>query len=100
MKKSFSFIFIRTTYLVFLTLFSLSGYAQALISGKVVDAESKSPLEGASVFAQNTTRGVITNKEGEYKIVLNKGGYELIISFTGYESQTINIEADDNKQID
>lgn len=97
MKNIFLF---RTCLLVLLTLFGFFGYGQVLISGKVVDAETKAPLEGASVFAQNTTRGVITNKEGDYKIVLNNGGYELVISFTGYSSQTFNVQADENKQID
>lgn len=97
MKK---LVLFRTCFVILLTLISLLGYAQSLISGKVVDAETKMPLEGASVFAQNTTRGVITNKEGEYKIVLNKGGYELVISYTGYTSQTINLQADADKQID
>jgi hypothetical protein len=83
-----------------LTLISFFGYAQSIISGKVVDAETKTPLQGASVFAQNTTKGVITNKEGDYQIVLSKGGYELVISFTGYASHTINIQADEDKQID
>ncbi|MCU7547672.1 carboxypeptidase-like regulatory domain-containing protein [Chitinophagaceae bacterium LB-8] len=90
----------RTCLFLFVTLISFLGHTQAIISGKVVDSETKTPLEGASVFAQNTTRGVITNKEGDYRIILNKGGYELVISFTGYSSQTINIQADADKQID
>jgi hypothetical protein len=73
----------RTFLFALFTLICLFGSAQGVISGKVVDAETKTPLEGASVFAQNTTRGVITNKEGDYRIILNKGGYELVISFTG-----------------
>lgn len=90
---------IRSIVTVLLFLISLHGFSQAVISGQVVDAETKLPLEGASVFAQNTTKGVITNKEGAYRITLNKGGYELIVSFTGYENQRINIEASEDKQL-
>jgi hypothetical protein len=94
-------ILLSRTFLPIILLFlSFSGYAQVIISGKVVDAETKIPLQGASVFAQNTTKGVITDKEGDYRIVLNKGGYELVISFTGYTSYTINFQADEDKQID
>ncbi len=75
-------------------------FTQAIISGQVVDAETSQPLEGASVFAQNTTKGVITNKEGNYRIQLSKGGYELIISFTGYANKTITIEANEDKRLD
>jgi hypothetical protein len=83
-----------------LLLFSLISFSQATITGKVIDAETKLPLQGASVFAQNTTKGVITDNEGNYKLFLNKGGYEVIISFTGFVSEVLKLEANEDKQID
>jgi hypothetical protein len=80
--------------------FVAESFAQGLITGTVTDAETKSPLEGASVFAQNTTVGTITKNDGSYKIYLNKGGYELVISYTGYLTQTIKIEANGNQVFD
>lgn len=74
-------------------VFSIPGFSQGTISGKIIDSETKLPLEGASVFAQNTTRGTVTDKEGNFSLYLNKGGYEVIISFTGYTSRLINYEA-------
>lgn len=71
---------------------SLFSFAQGTISGTVVDAETKQPLDGASVFAQNTTKGTITDKEGNFRLRLEKGGYEINITFTGYISRTINLE--------
>jgi hypothetical protein len=68
-------------------------FAQGIISGTIIDSETKLPLEGASVFAQNTTRGTITNKDGVFSLPLGKGGYEVIVSFMGYTSRTINYEA-------
>jgi hypothetical protein len=90
----------KRPFLLFLSLvlLSLYSFAQSTITGQVTDAETKLPLEGASVFAQNTTKGVITDKEGNYKLYLNKGGYELVISYTGFVSQRIKIEADADKQ--
>lgn len=69
------------------------GFSQSTVTGKITDAETKLPLEGASVFAQNTTKGTVTDKEGNFRLHLDKGGYELIVSFTGYVSRTINFEA-------
>jgi hypothetical protein len=77
--------------LVFVTLAASSASAQGTLSGQVVDDETKEPLAGASVFAQNTTKGTITDKDGKFSLWLNKGGYEIIISFTGYTSKTINL---------
>jgi hypothetical protein len=78
--------------LLVLLVASLFSFAQGTISGTVVDAETKQPLEGASVFAQNTTKGTITNKEGTFRLQLDKGGFEINITFTGYASRTINLE--------
>src|SRR5919202_4082782 len=64
--------------------FITASLAQGVISGQVLDAETGQPLEGASVFAQNTSHGTITNKEGNYRLPLGKGGYELVVSYTGY----------------
>ena len=75
-------------------------FAQNAVSGLVVDADTKQPLEGASVFAQNTTLGSITKADGSFKLLLNKGGYEIVISFTGYTSQRTNVEGSENKVLD
>jgi len=77
--------------LIVATFASLLSFAQGNISGFVTDSETGLPLEGASVFAQNTTKGTITDKEGAYRLFLEKGGYEIIISFSGFASKTINL---------
>jgi CarboxypepD_reg-like domain len=79
-----------------LNLIGLVCLAQFSISGKVVDSDTKEPLQGASVFAQNTTRGTITDKDGSFTIYFDKGGYELVISFTGYDSKTITVQSQDH----
>src|SRR5215204_4933472 len=79
---------------------STLAFAQSTVTGKITDAETKLPLEGASVFAQNTTKGIITDKEGNYKLFLNKGGYELIVSYTGFVSKVVTVEANEDKRLD
>ncbi len=83
-----------------LIAFTSFTFAQAVISGQVLDAETKQPLHGASVFAQNTTLGTITTADGDFRLPLAKGGYELIISFSGYSSQRINVEASEDKTLE
>ncbi len=58
------------------------------VTGKVINAESKEPLSGASVFAENTTLGTATDLEGNYKLYLPEGGYVLVVSYTGFSSQS------------
>jgi CarboxypepD_reg-like domain len=75
-------------------------FAQYKVSGIVVDEKTQQPLAGASVFCQNTTIGTLTNSNGEFSISVPSGGYDIVVSFTGYETQsqriskqTENIEA-------
>ncbi|MFT4023972.1 MAG: carboxypeptidase-like regulatory domain-containing protein [Flavihumibacter sp.] len=64
----------------------LQAQEQFSVKGKVIDAAGGSPLAGASVFCQNTTFGVVTNADGEFSLRLPNGGYDLTVSFTGYQS--------------
>jgi hypothetical protein len=75
-------------YLLFIS-WNTKGQSDAYtITGKVQDAVTKLPLQGASVFAQNTTIGTATDQQGNFILRLLNGGYDLIITFTGY--QTVN----------
>ncbi|MEO6219817.1 MAG: carboxypeptidase-like regulatory domain-containing protein [Ginsengibacter sp.] len=62
-----------------------------IVKGKVIDKNNKTALQGASVFAQNTTYGVATDAEGNFTIKLPNGGYSLIITYTGYETESRRI---------
>ena len=61
------------------------------ITGKIIDSNTKVPLQGASVFAQNTTFGVATDEGGNFRLKLPAGGYDLVVTFTGYETESIRI---------
>ncbi len=69
------------------------------VTGKVIDKNNKAPLQGASVFAQNTTYGVATDVEGNFTIKLPIGGYSLVITYTGFETESMRI-SNSNTQID
>lgn len=84
----------KLLFLLAFSIISIISFSQFTISGRVVDSETKEPLQGASVFAQNTTKGTTTDSAGAFNLYLDKGGYELIISFTGYESQTLMVEGE------
>jgi hypothetical protein len=62
-----------------------------IVSGKIMDSATKEPMAYASVFCQNTTQGTATDKEGNFFLGLKEGGYDLVISFTGYKPQRIRI---------
>jgi hypothetical protein len=85
--------------LVFLVAFqSIAQRNEYLIAGKVIDQSTSQPLAGASVFCQNTTMGTITNADGEFRMVVPNGGYDLVVSYTGFETFSMRISNDNANQ--
>ena len=82
----------KILFLLF-TCAALNAFSQNefMANGKVTDSATGLPLAGASVFCQNTTFGSISNSEGEFKLGLPAGGYDLVISYTGYETRLLRI---------
>ena len=86
-----------SSLLIYFTICSTLAYSQFTVSGKIVDSTTKEPLSSASVYCQNTTVGTTTNKDGEFSLQLKSGGYELIVSYTGYQTRQIRINSTDGK---
>lgn len=87
----------RLFFLAFSAFLSLAAFSQEKtfpIDGQVFDSTSGQPLNGASVFCQNTTVGTLSKENGNFHLRLANGGYDLIISYTGYETQVIRIGKD------
>lgn len=82
-------------------LLSLSVFSQPKtfsVDGRVVDSTGQ-PLGGASVFCQNTTIGTLSKNDGSFHLRLANGGYDLIFSFTGYQTESLRI-GKDHKETD
>ena len=67
------------------TLFAQGNFT---VSGKVLNELTGSPMVAASVFAQNTTIGTATDENGNFKLQLPPGGYDIIFTFTGYKTES------------
>jgi hypothetical protein len=75
-------------------IFCLTAFSQEktfVVLGKVIDSASRQPLAGASAFCQNTTQGTISNSEGLFFMRLPNGGYDLVVSYTGYDKRVVRI---------
>jgi len=84
-------------YNIFLSILfftvTLNASAQRTISGRIIDAETKEPIPGASVFINGTTVGITTDTEGYYKLKIpGPGSYKLAVSHAGYQTVYKNIE--------
>ncbi|MEO6489595.1 MAG: carboxypeptidase-like regulatory domain-containing protein [Ferruginibacter sp.] len=86
---------------IFISSASISQSNNFFITGQVMNKETNLPLQGASVFAENTTIGTTTNSEGKFSLHLPAGGYELVVTFTGFgtESKRITSSDADNRNL-
>lgn len=95
-KKIKNYLFHAFVFCVLSFCLMQAAYAQNsgyILKGKVIDKTTKMPLAGASIFAQNTTLGSVTDAFGNYTIILPDGGYSLVVTYTGYETANIRISA-------
>lgn len=85
----FSFVFLLLLSATFLS----KAQSYFYVTGTVLSAENNQPLQGASVFAQNSTLGTTTDAEGNFRLALPQGGYDLIITYSGMEAESKRVSA-------
>lgn len=90
---------------IFVILFSLSlSYLFAenayQIKGKITDSISGEPLTGVRVIVESTTKGALTNKNGEFAIKnLPKDYYKLTAVLIGYKSLSFSVKLEKDENI-
>lgn len=83
-----------------LLLFNLILHAQdhhRLITGKVINQDTKEPLNNVSVTIKGTAKGVTTDSQGAFALPVSKGG-TLILSFSyiGFDPKDVRTNGDTN----
>lgn len=68
------------------------------LTGKVLD-ETGEALIGATVTEVGSSKGVITDFDGNFSLVLSNGAKAIKVSYVGYKNKTIQIPASGNLKI-
>ncbi|HMH34649.1 MAG TPA: carboxypeptidase-like regulatory domain-containing protein [Puia sp.] len=92
-------LFFCTFSAMLFSLVVISQQKSFVVKGVVIDEKTKQPLANASVFCQNTTIGTTSNNEGAFFLRLSSGGYDLVVSYTSYETRLMRI-SNGNKEND
>jgi hypothetical protein len=92
--------FFTALLLSFINISSLA-FAQELFTlrGKIVDSKTKSPLPSVVVRVLNSTKGTLSDDNGNFQISLSKAAYEIQFSIVGYNTETKNIDFTKNDNI-
>jgi iron complex outermembrane receptor protein len=78
----------KTLLMICLVLSNYLLYAQKMVTGKVVDAKTGTPLVGATVKSRIGKAGTSTNNEGVFSVQVGSANDMLEISFIGYSPQS------------
>ncbi len=85
------------TLMIFLGFCTSAMYAQRTVTGTVLDPAGEA-LIGANVLVQGTDVGTITEIDGSFSIGVPAGSSILVISYTGFETQEVDVST--RSQID
>ena len=98
---------VRVLVLTVLTLSiitpGVSAQAKGHIVGRVVDAKDNGYLPGANVYLNGTSRGSVSDRAGEFRIVnVPAGSQEVICTYMGYDdfSTTVNVPPGGTVRVD
>ncbi|WP_081208595.1 TonB-dependent receptor [Salegentibacter sediminis] len=89
-----------------LCLISLQAIAQThILKGKVTEKEK--PIEGVSVYSKKAGTGTQTDANGNYRLELEEGSYNLVFSYGNqkliqvdlFENKTLNVDLADAQEV-
>ncbi|MDB9755025.1 TonB-dependent receptor [Winogradskyella sp.] len=89
----------KTTLKLLTMLFCVVSFAQTTIKGKITD-NTGLPLPGSNIVVVGTSSGTISDFDGNYTLTVDQNPpFFIRVSYTGFETQTIEITAN-NQTID
>lgn len=78
--------------ILIVSIFTMTLSAQSLeVSGKVIEKETNIPLAGATIIIKDTSTGVSSDFDGNFKITVQKGQV-LIVSYVGFKNIEIEVQ--------
>ncbi|RED45382.1 iron complex outermembrane receptor protein [Winogradskyella eximia] len=80
----------RLLFIVF-SILCLNTYAQNKIKGKVLDKTTQTAIPYATIYLPELETGTTTNDKGEFSLELSKGTYKIVISYIGFQTQSLSI---------
>lgn len=83
-------------FAVVVMLFTTLAFSQSTVTGTVMDSEMNSPLPGANIVEKGTLIGTTSNFDGNFTLKAQASSGEVVISYVGYQPQTIAFSGDQN----
>ena len=88
----FVLLIISTSTIYAQTRYTLSGYVR--------ETGSHELLPGVNIYVPTLRNGTVTNNYGFYSLSLPEGTHDVIFSYVGYQTVSIQISFDQNRELD
>ncbi len=75
--------------IIALSLLTICAQAQS-VKGKVVDITTGNPIPNASIYLNGSSKGTVSNTQGEFILNTTETNIPLVVSCVGYQSEVIN----------
>ncbi len=72
-------------------LLHTTSWAQQVVSGTVIDAETQQTLIGVNINVKGTTRGTSTDENGEFRLRVDSVQTVLVFSYVGYQKVEVDV---------
>lgn len=82
---------------IFFLFFPILIFSQINFSGKIMDAKTKEPLLGASIYVPNSSIGTTTGIDGNFSFQLPIESKEIVISYLGYNTINVSLDLSEKK---
>ncbi len=79
--------------LCFFLITSISYCQTSTLKGRVLDGATGNGLPAATIRIENSSRGTISNQNGDFSLVVQNGPSTIIISYLGYITKSLSIIA-------
>ncbi|NER09742.1 TonB-linked outer membrane protein, SusC/RagA family [Muriicola jejuensis] len=80
------------TFLWLFFALPLLGFSQGTVSGNITDSSYGGPLAGVNVVVKGTSRGAVSDFDGNYSINVNSFPATLVFTSLGYETKELTVE--------
>lgn len=65
-----------------------------VVKGSVISADDSTPLPGVTINIKGTSKGVVTDNEGNFSLDVNRKDATLVASYIGMETKELNLGSD------
>lgn len=77
--------------------FTFNAFAGGKVTGKVTDEKSGDAIIGATIVLKGTSKGTVTDVDGNFMITADAGDYSLEVKYIGYQAKEVEgIKITDN----